>query len=331
MKSFLVSKRERMEILKKHASLIKEQVANNKPSEEELLKAALQSCFTTGDAKIRRFISTGQPFIERPSTSKPGQVVRYFADLTYYFFDPATKQKGATAKYKCDAITNFGKPTPSDALVQQWKDKGWATKDELISQKKDITNLEFDYDKKQINNVTLYKLKGEVVGGLESGSELGKSWIEWMDENEFEVNPTETEKTKLKPIPIEQTGYRGKDFPKGQVVWFDPTKKRDIAKKNPLAKIQKATDVERNLCRRNVESFYNEFKLNFGTPEEEIPNKVDIRKQKEVVQRCVNKFYGKWGPLGGGKKLDGFIDVLTGNSSERGPVRNSMFRLVRRS
>jgi hypothetical protein len=35
---------------------------------------------------------------------------------------------------------------------------------------------------------------------------------------------------------------------------------------------------------------------------------------KEKVQACKNEFYGSWGAFGGGKTIDGYIDMLTGKA-----------------
>jgi hypothetical protein len=35
---------------------------------------------------------------------------------------------------------------------------------------------------------------------------------------------------------------------------------------------------------------------------------------KEKVQACKNEYYGSWGTFGGGKTIDGYLDMLSGKA-----------------
>ena len=90
-----------------------------------------------------------------------------------------------------------------------------------------------------------------------------------------------------------------------------------------MSNLLKNQAIDREACRKNVEDYYRSFKNQSDI------DPADLYKVKTVVQACKNQHYGKWGVLGGGKKLDEYLDILSG-VKEGGPMRygeNSFWRL----
>ena len=102
-------------------------------------------------------------------------------------------------------------------------------------------------------------------------------------------------------------------FPNGLTLYYNPNTQSDVKSDQSLVSdILKNQAVDREACRKNIEDYYRSFKTDaFYDP-------ATIYKIKTVVQACKNQHYGKWGVLGGGKKLDNYLDMLSG-VKEGGP------------
>ena len=339
-----ISKSEKQQILDLH-NLVRESLTKKTKNKvineqaapltgEALLNSAIEKCRIAKGGVIRR--ATGKPSIiykvadyDSPAGNfQVGDELFILSDMTFsvkrnnqYIKNNAGQIKKIS--WQCSALKPF---SPTNAEIEQLKGQGWKTKEELAAMGKDITNMR-DYQEKRIGDVILYKGTPVATGNVQSGSAGGQAWIQWMIDNDFIPQPTDTEKTKLVPILVSKTGYSGTDFPKDAKVWFDPLQKPALAKANQLGQNLEATDPGRENCRKIVDSFYDTFMVSRSEREEDLPNRADIIKQKMAVQRCVFDFYNRWGVFGGGKKLDQKIDILTG-SVGGGPKRNSIFRLT---
>jgi hypothetical protein len=72
--------------------------------------------------------------------------------------------------------------------------------------------------------------------------------------------------------------------------------------------------TNRNACRKNIEDYYKAWKRR-DSIEIDGPK---FTKVKLIVQSCKDEHYSKWGILGGGKKYDEILDIMSGGSG--GPL-----------
>jgi hypothetical protein len=80
-------------------------------------------------------------------------------------------------------------------------------------------------------------------------------------------------------------------------------------------------DEDRSDCRSKVKQFYKMW----SQRRTDMPA-AEFDKLKQEVQGCKNQHYGKWGVLGGGNKLDRYLDELSGKVSG-GTPSSSPYRL----
>lgn len=338
MKQFLVEESERIQILQKHKSLLKEQTV----SDQDKLNAGHRAgCFGTypvpnGSVGV---LSSGQHIFSKPSKSKPGEFVRFLPNNTYYFYNPKTKQSTQAFKNPnpCPEMENFGKPTEqqlqADYTIQELKNQGFATLPELRAKNEvglDEINNPAIWEKQTRGNVDLYKRKKSSQGTLDAKAnpkdKLRNDWIEYLSTVKgYEVNPTVQQRNEWRSKKLYELGVQGLEpgvFDADQLVWIDPTKNRESTQ---LKSKQEKEDVERSVCRDRVTAFWNEFKNSTGL---QITDLVGLQQRRDEVQFCKNKYQGDWG-LFGGKKLDNWLDILSGRESG-GPSSSgsdSVFRL----
>jgi hypothetical protein len=346
MKNFLVSESERIEILKRHRSLLNEQY--QAPTEKQLIEAGLMAgCFgsigqskTVADAitflqgKAGPSRKTGKYIFEKPSKSKPGMMIRYLSDATYFFFNPKTQESSKIYSLPngCPAITNYKvevKPDKeSEARISYLKAQTppYKTLDELVAANEytpDIRNSAL-YDYEKIGNVELFRKKSQQTGGMnDQNNPIRVQWTKYLKDQGFEVNPTDIEKEGLisgRLYDITKNVPQGV-FPPDQLVWFAQSKNLDSDK---LGDKQETEDIDRGSCKNTIERFYNEFMRTRGR---QVTQTANLQKMKDQAQFCKNRWEGKWG-IGGGKFED-MIKVLSGRTN-RGPSssgEDAIFRL----
>jgi hypothetical protein len=347
MKQFLISEDERISILSKHKALMKEQHKSlineqQNTSLDILRKAVKGGCLRNGQLVQSKLDPT--KYIYRAKTDS-GLDIDFFGDMTYKF-----RESGKTGKWKMcqqaiDMETNAANTAAAnaeikkdnDAKIASLKQQNYKTKEELVAAGADLNTLDRVYDKVTVGQVNLYRQKGDATKivkgtGTKQFDDDQQAFIEKYERAGYVV-PGVTkgyDRTKVNGMrtvtaieldPRETT----KDlFPNGLTLYYDPNKQKNIkSDKSLVSDLLKNQAVDREACRKNVEDYYRLFKTN-ATIDPSILYKV-----KTVVQACKNQHYGKWGVLGGGKKLDEYLDILSG-VKEGGPMsygEGSVWRL----
>lgn len=321
MKKFLISEEERINILSMHKSLMKEQAQSGV---DVLRKAIAGGCLKNGQLVQSKLDPS--KYIYRAKTDK-GTDIDFYGDMTYKL-----RVSGQTGKWKLcpgalkidsDAAAAAETKKDDDAKIASLKAQNYKTKEELVAAGVDLNTLDKVYDKVTIGQVNLYRPKGQatnvVLGtGTEQFDTEQKAFIEKYEKLGYVV-PGVTkgyDRTKvggMKPVTAQQLNAPADLFPNGLTLYYDPNKQHDVKSDQSLVSdILKNQSVDREACRKNVEDYYNSFKRDVTM------DPATLYRVKAVVQSCKNQYYNKWGILGGGKKLDNYLDVMAGNK-EGGP------------
>jgi hypothetical protein len=300
---------------RKNTFLIKEDAA----SDEEKLRIGISSgCLKGGTLKRRT--SSGDIFYRKPS--KEGKEVDFFADMTFKFVDGSRN-----GKWKCDAISNTlskKQQQADDAKSEQEKadinkvasdanaanlkkEGGWKTYEELIATetKENIANPAM-YEKKVVDGVTYYRRtsgKGITSGLDERQQKVVDKWIAQGAKLEKDVDAEQAKVWTRKLVSPKSEGLFSEDF----YMYFPPTTITNAEITTAFEQaVQDQTPTDSKDCKKTIEAYYMAFKKK-KTIE---PNMLNAMKEK--VQACKNEFKGNWGAFGGGRKLDEYLDVLSG-------------------
>ena len=347
MKQFLISEEERINILLKHKSLMKEQtqgVQKTRTPEENLRLAIKGGCIRNGGL----FTTKNDPtkYVYR-AVSDPEVVpqfhVDFFGDMTYRI-----RESGKTGRWKMcqkaldmevkaanDAAAAAETKQDNDAKIATLKQQNYKTKKELIDAGVDLNTIDRSYDKQVIGNVALYKLRGDVNDitmtsggtvsvGTQDFKEKQQAFIDQYKAKGYELNPDRTKRNSMVPYTAEQLGAPADLFPNGLTLYYNPNLQKDL-KTDILSNTLKNQTIDRGTCKDNVESYYTSFKQRASF----VGDPADIAKAKRVVQACKDQYYNKWGILGGGNKLDEYLDILSG-VKEGGPMsygKDSIWKL----
>jgi hypothetical protein len=328
MKNFIIEDIEKDVILKMHKSLLKEQTQD--VNLVKLRQAVIAGCLKNGSLKVKK--STGEYFYRKPSAKNPGKEVDFFANMTYKFSDGSK-----SGKWVCPEIANI---VASQQVTQQTTadneskiateiKKGWKKIETLRAEGIDLTTLDRVYDTQVVGNVTLYRPKGSSTTFTQNTSttDFNKDQLAFVEKFEslgYKKNPSRIEQSTMVKVTDKELGAPVDLFPNGLTLYYNPNTQKNIKSDQSLVSgILKNQAVDREACRKNIEGYYRSFKTDaFADP-------ATIYKIKAVVQACKNQHYGKWGVLGGGKKLDNYLDILSG-VKEGGPSSygdNSKWRL----
>ena len=119
-------------------------------------------------------------------------------------------------------------------------------------------------------------------------------------------NPTEGQKMSLKAVNINAP----KDiFPNGLTLWYDPSGQSELKKSSSsIGSKMQQQEINRDVCRTYVDEFYTSFKRKNSI----VIDPASFEAQKNRAQACKDAYYNEWGILGGGKKLDQYLDILSG-------------------
>ena len=331
MKKFLIEESEKKNILSMHKSLMKEQTKSTGllfPEEGLLRKAISAGCLKNGSLKRQK--STGKIYYKKESIKQVGKFVRFFPDMTFAFEDGSKKGKWVCpqlATVTATEVTTQQTNADNTSKVNSLKQQGWKSKNELIDV--DLNTIDKVYDKQIIGDVVLYKIKGDVNDvtkntGTADFNVKQNSFIDEFTGKGYELNPERVKRTKMVAVTAKELGAPDDLFPNGLTLYYDPNKQDDIKSNQSLVSdLLKNQAVNREACRKNVEDYYRLFKTDATI------DPATLYKIKTVVQACKNQHKGKWGILGGGKKLDNYLDILSG-VKEGGPSSygdNSKWRL----
>jgi hypothetical protein len=341
MKQFLISEEERINILSKHKALMKEQVQKTQTPLEILRKAVKGGCLRNGQI----FTSNVDPskVVYRAKTDS-GLDIDFFGDMTYKF-----RVSGKTGRWSmCPRAIEMERneanaaalaaetKKDNDAKIASLKQQNYKTKDELVKDGVDLNTLDRSYDMVTVGQVNLYRLKGDATKivqgtGTKQFDDEQKAFIDKYEKIGYIVpgvskNYDRTTLGRMKTVTaaeLDPSGHGADLFPNGLTLYYDPNTQSGVASdKSLVADILKNQTVDREACRKNVEDYYKAFKMASLDP-------ATLYKVKAVVQACKNQYYGDWGILGGGKKLDNYLDILSG-VKDGGPTsygENSIYRL----
>ena len=109
--------------------------------------------------------------------------------------------------------------------------------------------------------------------------------------------------------------------------YTDPNKQSELTRKDSLlTDLLKNQSISKSVCRQQIKQFVDMYK---GKAE---ADQSTIMKTKNIVQRCKNQHYGKFGVLGvGGDKIDELLDILSGSAAGGPPTSSkdpkSIFRI----
>lgn len=164
---------------------------------------------------------------------------------------------------------------------------------------KDLINKTKSDAEATINN--LKEKQNEYIGAL-TGETLNKHGVTYI------VSPTEGEKLTLKPIVISSAPKEL--FPNGLTLWYNPSGQKNLKKDDTaIGKQLEDQQIDRNACRSFITQFYTSFKRKNSI----VLDPASFQQQKDRTQACKDAYYNKWGVLGDGKKLDQYLDILSGN------------------
>lgn len=312
MKKFLVDETQKNEILSMHKSLMKEQAApaTYSSADEQILRKSIQAgCLK--DGKLRT--DKNKTRIIYRSTTKSGKIVDFFPDMTYKFQDGSK-----TGRWKCDqAQTIITNDQETQAKIETLKKQNWKTLEELKTAGVDLNTLDKTHEKTVVGTTTLYRPVGgkTVHHSNTSTAEFNQEQQSFIDKFValgYVLNPTRVEQQSMVAYTDKQLNAPPDLFPNGLTMWYDPNKQKLITKDDSvLSDIIKNQSIDRKACKKNIEDYYTAYtrRKSFQVSASE------IEKAKRVVQACKDQYYGEWPALSGGKKLDRYLDVLSGNVS----------------
>lgn len=330
MRKLVIQESEKTDILSKH-KIIKEQTDTKATGEISPELGLLRKAVKAGCLKQGKILSNKEntKFIYR-ATTKSGKQVDFFPDMTYKFSD------GVGGKWKCDKMMQIDAQTiatnaDNASKIASFKKAGWKTKDELVGV--DLNTIDNVYDKQTVGDVVLYKIRGNVNDltlntGTAEFNKLQKDFIDDYVAKGYELNPDRVKRSKMVAVTDKDLGAPADLFPNGLILYYDPTKQSAIDSKDQsvLGSVLKNQSIDRQACRKNVEDYFKSFKQKYSV----VVDNPTIFKAKRIVQACKDQYYpNKWGILGGGNKLDNYLEILSG-VKEGGPTTygdDSMWRL----
>ena len=329
MEKFLIEESEKAKILSMHKALMKEQKSSEEieeqdvkggiNSEEDTLRKAVKAgCLKNGKILTN---ANRSKFVYR-ATTKSGKEVDFLADMSYKFKDGSKSGKWACPEMATQAAAAAQTTADNESMIATELKKGWKKLETLKAEGVDLTTLNQVYDTKTIGNVVLYKPKGASTTFTPGTSTAEfnadqQSFVDRFVQKGYKLNPTRIEQSTLVKVTDKELGAPTDLFPNGLVMWYDPNKQSEIKGRDGsvLADILDNQSVDRNVCRKNVEDYFKSFKRKNSI----VIDPATINKAKRIVQACKDEHYGKWGIAGGGNKLDGYLDILSGNK-EGGPT-----------
>lgn len=339
MKKFIVEDSEKKSILDMHKSLIKEQTSNSSATNSDADLQKLRNLISVGclsGGSLKRRQSTGEVFYRKQSVQQPSKQVDFYADMTYKFTDGSKSGKG-----RCPELANL---EASQAAAQQTAQqtaadieskiateikKGWKKLEDLRKEGVDLTTLDRVYDTQVIGTVTLYRPKGSSTTFTPNTSttQFNQDQLDFIDRfttRGYKLNPTRIEQSTMVKITDKELGAPGDLFPNGLVMWYDPNLQSSMSRRDDtiLGDIITNQSINKNVCRKNIEDWYEGFKRRNSI----VVEPSTMTKAKKIVQACNDEHYGEWGIAGRGKKFDNILDILTGRL-QGGPGQNSPWRI----
>jgi hypothetical protein len=312
MKKFIVEESEVKRILSMHKA-IKEQATPATPEVDPLLQklrdAERAGCLSNGTIYFNK---TKNLYYYRGVKQSTKQEIDFFPDMTYNFVDGTKKGKWSCAKLAAAKETQAS----SKANVDKTKQEGdFKTKEELIKVDTE-QNLENPvmYEKKVVNGVTLYRRK--ISGGIGAAltkdqQDIVNKWTSQGAKLRKDLDPEQAKTWAARVVSPASEGYFSQDL----IMYFDPSVTvKDAAITTTIQQsLQNRIPTDQKDCKNTIEAYYLAFKKK--RPLE--PNEFEALKAK--TQACKNEYGGDWGMLSGGRRMDNYLDIMSGGIG--GPSR----------
>jgi|694.fasta_scaffold31708_7 hypothetical protein len=297
---------------------------------ELTLQEKLQALIDDGCVKNGVVVQMGstnpnkQYAIKQQSTLNPNKSRYFFIDNTYGTVVDG-KFKYGTEKWECnsnriksdkekqakDKAGSESQKAATDANIENLKKEGgWKTYDELIAtETKENINNPAMYEKKIVDGVTLYRRTSGrgITSGLDKRQQEVISQFKAKGAKlENEVTALEAKAWTRKLVSPKSDGLFSEDlfmyFPPNTISNTDITTAFEDA-------VRDQTPESPEDCKKAIEAYYMAFK------KKKVFTDDVLSSMKEKVQACKNEFYGSWGAFGGGKTIDGYLNMLSGKAS----------------
>jgi hypothetical protein len=289
---------------------------------EPTLQEKLQALIDDGCVKNGVVVQMGstnpnkQYAIKQQSTLNPNKSRYFFIDNTYGTVVDG-KFKYGTEKWECntnrinsDKSKSEGQKTATNSNIENLKKEGgWKTYDELIAtETKENINNPAMYEKKIVDGVTLYRRTSGrgITSGLDKRQQdVITQFTEKGAKLENEVTALEAKAWTRKLVSPKSDGLFSEDlfmyFPPNTITNADITTAFETA-------VNDQTPQDSSDCKTSIEAYYMAFK------KKKVFTDDVLSAMKEKVQACKNEYYGSWGTFGGGKTIDGYLDMLSGKA-----------------
>ena len=297
---------------------------------EPTLQEKLQALIDDGCVKNGVVVQMGstnpnkQYAIKQQSTLNPNKSRYFFIDNTYGTVGADGKFKYGTEKWECntnriqsdkekqakDKAGSESQKAATDSNIENLKKEGaWKTYDELIAtETKENINNPAMYEKKVVDGVTLYRRTSGrgIAGGLDKRQqEVIKQFQDKGAKLENEVSELESKAWTRKLVSPKSDGLFSEDlymyFPPNTITNADITTAFETA-------VSDQTPQDSSDCKKSIEAYYMAFK------KKKVFTDDVLSAMKEKVQACKGEYYGSWGTFGGGKTIDGYLDMLSGKA-----------------
>jgi hypothetical protein len=224
-------------------------------------------------------------------------------------------------KWACDALTRDFKSQVTTNLERLKTEANWLTKEELISSGQTIENIEnpLMYTKKDFGGNPRYQAvtTAGIFGGL---TQPQKDKINDFKDMGYkligELTPKELSFFKPMVVSPVKDGLFSTDL----IMYADPSQitqgvgetKTNITQTIKNA-VQNRIPKDKKDCKDTIKTYYYAFDKKRPLSQDE------FSALKEKTQACKNEFYGDWDVLSGGRKMDNYLDIMSGGKG--GPSR----------
>jgi hypothetical protein len=194
----------------------------------------------------------------------------------------------------------------------------------------DLNTLDKTHEKTAVGSVILYRpIGGKTVHHANTSTpgfnQEQQSFIDKFVEIGYELNPSRLDQQSMVPYTDKELGAPADLFPNGLTLWYDPKKQSEINKDGDSIGTQlKAQETSAKSCKTKIKDYYTLYlrrKSSVITPSV-------FQRDKRGVQACKDQYYNNWPTfMLGGKTLDKYLDILSGNVSGGPSGEYDYFRL----
>ena len=217
-------------------------------------------------------------------------------------------------KWACTALTQ-----PVEDQIKQDTDKikkegDWKKREDITDTDANIENPVMYEKKVASDGITYYRRK--ISGGIgealtDDQKKIVDKWVAQGARLRKDLDAEEAKTWIARVVSPASEGYFSQDL----VMYFDPTVtvKDATITTNIQKSLENRIPTDQKDCKNTIEAYYLAFKKK--RPLE--PNEFEALKAK--TQACKNEYYGDWGVLSGGRRMDNYLDIMSGGIG--GPSR----------